>query len=74
MRYPGKELDGAPLPDGADGDVECGFWSLAGVPAITHGPRAAGQHTLHEWVSVDDLERVALLYAATAVAFCAGGE
>ena len=34
MRYPGKELDGAPLPDGADGDVECGFWSLAGVPPL----------------------------------------
>ena len=33
---------------------------LAGVPAITHGPRAGGQHTLAEWVEIDDLVRVAL--------------
>ena len=49
------------------------FWSLAGVPAITHGPRAGGQHTLEEWVSVDDLERVALLYAATAASYGSQG-
>ena len=40
------------------------------VPAITHGPRAGGQHTVNEWVEIDDLVRVALLYAATAVAYC----
>ena len=39
--------------------------------AITHGPRA-GAHTLNEWVSIDDLERVAHLYTLTAVAFCSG--
>ncbi|MGE3821741.1 MAG: M20 family metallopeptidase [Isosphaeraceae bacterium] len=63
---------GQPLPLGPKPFVDDGnsFWALAGVPAITHGPRAAGQHTLHEWVSIDDMERVALLYAATAVAFC----
>ena len=49
------------------------FWVLAGVPAITHGPRAGGQHTLEEWVSVDDLERVALLYAATAASYGSQG-
>ena len=38
----------------------------AGVPAITHGPRAGGQHTVSEWVEIDDLVRVAWLYAATA--------
>jgi acetylornithine deacetylase/succinyl-diaminopimelate desuccinylase-like protein len=67
---------GRPLPPGPKPFVDDGnsFWALAGVPAITHGPRSAGAHTLHEWVSIDDLERVALLYAATAVAFCAGGE
>jgi succinyl-diaminopimelate desuccinylase len=47
------------------------FWALAGIPAITHGPRAEGAHTVNEWVDIDDLERVALQYAATAVAFCA---
>ena len=46
------------------------FWSLAGVPSITHGPRAGGQHTVHEWVEIDDLVRVAQLYAMTAAMFC----
>lgn len=65
---------GKPLPMGPKPFVDDGnsFWALGGVPAITHGPRAAGQHTLHEWVSIDDMERVALLYAATASAFCRG--
>ena len=44
-----------------------------GVAAITHGPRAGGQHTLNEWVDIDDLVRVAHLYALTAAAYCAGG-
>ena len=38
-----------------------------GIPAITHGPRAGGQHTVSEWVEIDDLVRVAMLYAATAL-------
>jgi acetylornithine deacetylase/succinyl-diaminopimelate desuccinylase-like protein len=46
------------------------FSALAGVPAITHGPRAGGQHTVSEWVEIDDLVRVAWLYAAVAVEYC----
>jgi acetylornithine deacetylase/succinyl-diaminopimelate desuccinylase-like protein len=46
------------------------FWALAGIPAITHGPNAAGAHTLNEWVSIDDLVRVAWLYALTAACYC----
>jgi len=46
------------------------FWSLADIPGITHGPNAGGAHTLEEWVSIDDLCRVAHLYAATAVGYC----
>ncbi|MFO0950787.1 MAG: M20/M25/M40 family metallo-hydrolase [Isosphaeraceae bacterium] len=67
-----KTISGAALPLGPKPFVDDGntFWALAGVPAITHGPRAAGQHTLAEWVSIDDMERIALLYAATAIAFC----
>jgi acetylornithine deacetylase/succinyl-diaminopimelate desuccinylase-like protein len=63
---------GTPLPVGAKPFVDDGnsFWALARVPAITHGPRAAGAHTLNEWVSIDDLVRVALVYALTAVAYC----
>jgi acetylornithine deacetylase/succinyl-diaminopimelate desuccinylase-like protein len=63
---------GRRLPVGAKPFCDDGnsFWALAGVAAITHGPTAGGAHTLDEWVSVDDLERVALLYALTAVIYC----
>lgn len=47
------------------------FWALANIPGITHGPNAGGAHTLEEWVSIDDLVRVAHLYALTAVGYCA---
>jgi acetylornithine deacetylase/succinyl-diaminopimelate desuccinylase-like protein len=61
-----------PLPLGAKPFCDDGnsFWSEAHVPAITHGPRAGGAHTLNEWVSIPDLERVAKLYALTALEFC----
>jgi succinyl-diaminopimelate desuccinylase len=67
-------ISGRPLPTGPKPFVDDGncFHASAGVPAITHGPRAGGQHTVQEWVSIDDLTRVALLYAATAVAYCGG--
>jgi acetylornithine deacetylase/succinyl-diaminopimelate desuccinylase-like protein len=63
---------GRRLPVGAKPFCDDGnsFWALAGVPAITHGPSADGAHTLDEWVSIDDLERVALLYALTAACYC----
>jgi acetylornithine deacetylase/succinyl-diaminopimelate desuccinylase-like protein len=61
-----------PLPVGAKPFCDDGntFWSLAGVPAVTHGPTASGAHTLNEWVSISDLERVAALYALTAATYC----
>jgi acetylornithine deacetylase/succinyl-diaminopimelate desuccinylase-like protein len=46
------------------------FYGLKNIPAITHGPRAGGQHTVNEWVDIDDLVRVAHLYALTAVLYC----
>jgi acetylornithine deacetylase/succinyl-diaminopimelate desuccinylase-like protein len=63
---------GAPLPIGPKPFCDDGnsFWALARVPAITHGPRAGGPHTLNEWVSIDDLVRVAHVYALTAVGYC----
>jgi acetylornithine deacetylase/succinyl-diaminopimelate desuccinylase-like protein len=63
---------GQRLPTGAKPFCDDGnsFWALARVPAVTHGPRAGGAHTLEEWVSIDDLVRVAHLYALTAVAYC----
>jgi acetylornithine deacetylase/succinyl-diaminopimelate desuccinylase-like protein len=62
---------GSPLPTGPKLFVDDGnsFSSLAGVPAITHGPRAGGQHTVEEWVDIDDLVRVAVVYAMTAVTY-----
>jgi acetylornithine deacetylase/succinyl-diaminopimelate desuccinylase-like protein len=67
-----QEICGEPLPLGPKPFVDDGnsFWSLRHVPAITHGPRAGGQHTVHEWVSIDDLVRVAHVYALTAAMFC----
>ena len=63
---------GARLPTGPKPFVDDGnsFSALAGVPAITHGPRAGGQHTVSEWVEIDDLVRVAWLYAAVAAEYC----
>jgi len=65
-------ISGEPLTVGPKMFVDDGnsFWSLAKVPAITHGPRSGGAHTISEWIEIDDMVRVARLYAATAVRFC----
>ena len=67
----GRRLPTGPKPFVDDGNS---FGALAGVPAITHGPRAGGQHTVSEWVEIDDLVRVAWLYAAVAAEYCGSGE
>jgi acetylornithine deacetylase/succinyl-diaminopimelate desuccinylase-like protein len=66
-------ISGAPLPIGPKLFVDDGncFWPQR-IPAITHGPRSGGQHTVNEWVSIDDLVRVAEVYALTAIAYCNG--
>ncbi len=68
-------MEGRPLPTGPKPFVDDGnsFFGLGPIPAITHGPRAGGQHTVEEWVDIDDMMRVACLYAATAVLYCCGG-
>ncbi len=65
-------LTGAPLPFGDKPFVDDGntFSRLAGIPALTHGPAATGAHTLNERVTVDELVRVAQVYALTAIGFC----
>jgi len=65
-------ISGSPLPTGPKPFVDDGntFWAIRNIPAITHGPVAGGQHTVAEWVDIDDLMRVATLYAATAAAYC----
>jgi succinyl-diaminopimelate desuccinylase len=67
-------VSGGPLPTGPKPFVDDGnsFSALAGIPAITHGPRAGGQHTVSEWADIDDLVRVAVLYALTAVTYLNG--
>lgn len=67
-------MQGKPLPTGPKMFVDDGnsFFGLAGVPAITHGPRAGGQHTVNEWIDIDDMVRVAALYALTAITYLNG--
>ncbi len=67
-----QSATGRELPIGAKPFVDDGnsFIRRGGVPAVTHGPDAKGAHTLHEEVSVDELVRVAVVYALTAIAFC----
>jgi len=65
-------VGGEELPVGAKPFVDDGnaFVALGGVPAITHGPRALGAHTVNEECPVAELVRVAAVYALTAIAFC----
>jgi acetylornithine deacetylase/succinyl-diaminopimelate desuccinylase-like protein len=65
----GTTLATGPKPFCDDGNS---FWGIRKLPAITHGPRAGGQHTVKEWMSIDDMLRVAQLYALTAVTYCGG--
>lgn len=65
-------VTGAPLPLGNKPFVDDGniFSGEGGIPAITHGPNAAGAHTVNEAVPVAELVRVAQVYALTAIGFC----
>ena len=65
-------VTGGPLPLGDKPFVDDGnlFVGEAGVPALSHGPAATGAHTPYEAVTLDELVRVAQVYALTAVSFC----
>ena len=65
-------VSGATLPIGAKPFVDDGnkFVHRAGIPAVTHGPNATGAHTVNEEVPIAELERVASVYALTAIDFC----
>lgn len=67
-----RTTTGAALPLGGKPFMDDGntFLALAGIPSLTHGPAAIGAHTLDERVSLDELVRVARVYALTAVAYC----
>jgi succinyl-diaminopimelate desuccinylase len=66
-------VSGQPLPLGGKPFVDDGneFAARAGIPALTHGPDAKGAHTLQEQVSVQELVRMAQVYALTAIGYCA---
>jgi acetylornithine deacetylase/succinyl-diaminopimelate desuccinylase-like protein len=65
-------VTGAPLPLGNKPFVDDASIIIdeTGLPAITHGPAATGAHTLFEAVTLDELVRVARVYALTALHFC----
>ena len=69
-----RQISGAELPLGGKPFVDDGnvYSTLAGIPALTHGPDATGAHTLEEAVPVAELVRVAQVYALTAVAYGPG--
>ena len=67
-----SRVTGAELPVGAKPFVDDGntFATKAGIQALTHGPAATGAHTLNEQVPVEELVRLAQVYALTAASFC----
>jgi len=67
-----ESATGSKLPIGAKPFVDDGnsFVRLGGIPAVTHGPDAKGAHTVNEEVPIAELERMANVYALTALAFC----
>jgi acetylornithine deacetylase/succinyl-diaminopimelate desuccinylase-like protein len=67
-----KTTTGAPLPLGNKPFVDDASIIIdeTGRPAITHGPAATGAHTVHEAVTLEELVRVARVYALTALNFC----
>ncbi|HUG89476.1 MAG TPA: M20/M25/M40 family metallo-hydrolase [Planctomycetaceae bacterium] len=69
-----RDVMGHALPLGTKPFVDDGntFAARAHIPAITHGPAARGAHTVNEEVAVDELVRVARVYALTAARFSGG--
>jgi acetylornithine deacetylase/succinyl-diaminopimelate desuccinylase-like protein len=65
-------ITGAPLQFGNKPFVDDASVIIGetGIPAITHGPAGTGAHTLFEAVTLDELVRVARVYALTAIHFC----
>lgn len=63
---------GGRLEPGAKLFVDDGnaFYTMKQTPVITHGPAATGAHTLDERVPIDEMVRVAQVYALTAIAYC----
>ncbi len=69
-----ETVTGRSLPLGGKPFVDDGnaFAAQGKVSALAHGPAAEGAHTTHERVSINELERVAKVYALAAVYYCNG--
>jgi acetylornithine deacetylase/succinyl-diaminopimelate desuccinylase-like protein len=67
----GRTLPVGPKPFVDDGNT---VGTRAGVAAITHGPGGKGAHTIDESVPLDELTRVAALYALAALEYCPLGD
>ena len=67
-----QAVTGASLPMGGKPFVDDGntLSRMAGILPLTHGPAATGAHTLQECVPVQELVRVAQVYALTAIGYC----
>ena len=63
----GRELPTGVKPFGDDGNR---LAHAAGIPVLTHGPVATGAHTVEERAPLDELLRVAQVYALMALRFC----
>ena len=68
----GSADGGGRLEPGAKLFVDDGnaFYTMKQTPVVTHGPAATGAHTLDERVPIDELVRVAQVYALTAIDYC----
>ena len=69
-----ETVTGRSLPLGGKPFVDDGnaFAAQGKVSALTHGPAAEGAHTTNERVLINELVRVAKVYALAAVYYCNG--
>jgi acetylornithine deacetylase len=50
--------------------TDAALFAAAGMPTVVFGPGGEGAHADVEWVSIDDVERVAEILLAAAAGFC----
>ncbi len=58
-------------PDGVSFWTDAALLAAAGVETVVFGPIGAGAHAAEEWVDLQSVENAALIYAQTALDFCA---
>jgi acetylornithine deacetylase len=53
------------------GWMDSGVLVEAGIPCVIFGPAGGGEHSPHEWVDLESVEKCAEVLEAAARAFCA---